>query len=53
MANHKKPSAGIRVGVKKGGCNGYVYTMNFAEKIQPADEVVNDEGTFSDGSERQ
>jgi Fe-S cluster assembly iron-binding protein IscA len=30
--------------VKKGGCNGYVYTMTFADKVLPTDEVVKDEG---------
>jgi iron-sulfur cluster assembly protein len=44
IAKHKTPAAGIRVGVKKGGCNGYVYTMTFADKVLPTDEVVTDEG---------
>lgn len=43
IANHNKPSAGIRIGVKKGGCNGYVYTMNFVDSINPTDEVVKSE----------
>ena len=43
ITNHKTPAAGIRVGVKKGGCNGYVYTMTFAEKVLPTDEIVKDE----------
>jgi iron-sulfur cluster assembly protein len=35
--------AAIRVGVRKGGCNGYVYTMHFADKVTDRDEVVRDE----------
>ncbi len=38
---------GIRIGVKKGGCNGYVYTMHFAESINKADEVVKEGGQYS------
>lgn len=35
--------AAIRVGVKKGGCNGFVYTMHFADRIADGDEFVRDE----------
>jgi iron-sulfur cluster assembly protein len=43
MKSRKSPCAGIRIGVKKGGCNGYVYTMHFAEAINKTDEVVKQE----------
>jgi iron-sulfur cluster assembly protein len=44
MANADKPVAGLRVGVKNGGCAGMAYTMEFAETAHPADEVVEDKG---------
>ena len=31
---------GLRIGVKKGGCAGMEYTMEFADSINPMDEVV-------------
>ncbi len=44
MANALKPVAGVRVGVKNGGCAGMEYTMEYAEAVNPADEVVEDKG---------
>ena len=44
MAKADKPVAGLRVGVKNGGCAGMEYTMEYVEKIGPADEVVEDKG---------
>ena len=44
MANAATPVAGVRVGVKNGGCAGMEYTMEYAEKIDPTDEVVEDKG---------
>jgi iron-sulfur cluster assembly protein len=44
MAKADKPIAGLRVGVKNGGCAGMSYTMEFAEAKQPTDEVVEDKG---------
>lgn len=44
MARAEKPVAGVRVGVKNGGCAGMAYTMEYAEKVEPADEVVEDKG---------
>jgi iron-sulfur cluster assembly protein len=44
MAKSEKPIAGVRVGVKNGGCAGMAYTMEYAEKVAPADEVVEDKG---------
>jgi len=43
-ARAEKPIAGVRVGVKNGGCAGMSYTMEYAEKVDPADEVVEDKG---------
>ena len=31
----------LRVGVKGGGCSGLSYVMDFDDKIEPSDEVVN------------
>jgi iron-sulfur cluster assembly protein len=35
---------GLRVGVKKGGCAGMEYTMEFATTVNPLDEVVDQDG---------
>ncbi len=35
---------GLRIGVKKGGCAGMEYTMEFVEKVDPLDEVVEQDG---------
>ena len=43
-ARAEKPIAGVRVGVKNGGCAGMAYTMEYAEAANPADEVVEDKG---------
>jgi iron-sulfur cluster assembly protein len=39
-----RPIAGVRVGVKNGGCAGMSYTMEYAETVNPLDEVVEDRG---------
>ena len=39
-----RPIVGLRVGVRNGGCAGMSYTMEFAEDVAPADEVVEDKG---------
>ena len=44
MAKAEKPYAGLRVGVKNGGCAGQEYVLEYAEKIEPTDEVVEDKG---------
>jgi iron-sulfur cluster assembly protein len=44
MASSDKSYAGVRVGVKNGGCAGMAYTMEYAETANPADEVVEDKG---------
>ena len=44
MAQADHPVAGVRVGVKNGGCAGMEYTMEYAEAPKPTDEVVEDKG---------
>ena len=44
MAKADKPFAGVRVGVKNGGCAGMAYTMEYAEQAAKFDEVVEDKG---------
>jgi iron-sulfur cluster assembly protein len=44
MAQADRPVAGVRVGVKNGGCAGMEYTMEYAESVAPTDEVVEDRG---------
>ena len=44
MARSDTPGAGLRVGVKKGGCAGMEYTMEYAAEVRPTDEVVEDKG---------
>jgi len=44
MAKADRPIAAVRVGVKNGGCAGMSYTMDYAEKIEPLDEIVEDKG---------
>lgn len=36
--------AGLRIGVKKGGCAGMEYTMDYVEDTDPNDEVVEQDG---------
>ena len=38
------PIAGVRIGVKNGGCAGMEYTMDYASEVDPLDEVVEDKG---------
>ena len=44
VAKSEKPVAGLRVGVRNGGCAGMSYTMELAESVEPLDEVVEDKG---------
>jgi len=44
MANAAGEIIGVRVGVKNGGCAGMTYTMEYADKVAPADELVEDKG---------
>lgn len=40
----KQGSKGLRIGVKKGGCAGMEYTMDYVQDINPLDEVVEQDG---------
>ena len=44
MAKAERPIAAVRVGVKNGGCAGMAYTMEYAEQINPLDEVIEEKG---------
>ncbi len=44
MGKAEKPYAGLRVGVKNGGCAGQEYVLEYAEQADPMDEVVEDKG---------
>ena len=44
MGRAEKPYAGLRVGVKNGGCAGQEYVLEYAEAANPLDEVVEDHG---------
>lgn len=37
-------SQGLRIGVKKGGCAGMEYTMDYVKDVNPLDEVVEQDG---------
>ena len=36
----RQGSTGLRIGVKKGGCAGMEYTMDYVTSINPLDETV-------------
>jgi iron-sulfur cluster assembly protein len=44
MANAASEIIGVRVGVKNGGCAGMTYTMEYADKVAPMDELIEDKG---------
>ncbi|HKY92685.1 MAG TPA: iron-sulfur cluster assembly accessory protein [Nevskiaceae bacterium] len=35
---------GLRVGVKKSGCSGYAYTMDYADEVRDGDQVFDHHG---------
>lgn len=35
---------GLRIGIKKGGCAGMEYTMEYVEEVDPNDEVIESKG---------
>jgi iron-sulfur cluster assembly protein len=37
-------AAGLRIGIRNGGCAGMSYTMDLVPEIRPGDEVVEDQG---------
>jgi iron-sulfur cluster assembly protein len=40
----KQGSKGLRIGVKKGGCAGMEYTMDYVAEVNPLDEIVEQDG---------
>ena len=44
MSRADKPVAGLRIGVKNGGCAGMEYTMEWASEAGSTDEKVEDQG---------
>ena len=41
---HSAGHAGLRIGIKKGGCAGMEYTMEYVTNADPNDEVVEQDG---------
>ncbi len=40
----ERGSQGLRIGVKKGGCAGMEYTMDYVTAVNPLDEIVEQDG---------
>lgn len=40
----KQGTQGLRIGVKKGGCAGMEYTMDYVAEVNPHDEIVEQDG---------
>jgi len=44
MGKAERLIVAVRIGVKNGGCAGMSYTMEYAEAINPLDEVIEEKG---------
>ena len=44
MSSAKSGSVGVRVGVKSGGCAGMSYVMEYTDKPNPNDEIIEEKG---------
>jgi iron-sulfur cluster assembly protein len=44
LAQRGKPSVGVRIGVKSGGCSGLKYFVEYADEKNSFDEVIHDKG---------
>jgi iron-sulfur cluster assembly protein len=40
----KQGTKGLRIGIKKGGCAGMEYTMDYVSEVNPMDETVEQDG---------
>ena len=37
---------GLRLAIRKTGCSGYAYVVNYADAVEPGDKVFDSQGTF-------
>jgi len=44
LATRAEPALGLKIGVNPKGCAGHSYSIDFAEKAEMMDEVVNTKG---------
>ena len=52
ISQAKEPILGLRVGVASGGCAGMSYVMEYTDKTNPSDELIEEKGVkvFVDAS---
>lgn len=46
LMKNEPAALGLRVGVKKSGCSGFAYVMDFAKGVQPGDYAFDCDGLF-------